>query len=177
MITQLTNLSLFYSLPSHIQVSPGHSPHSWVKQITLISITTPAAPVMLHGLAELLELLTLWKTLRGIFQDIIHAFMWIRGKWLQRLNQESPTEIQYKRTGKKKETINLHYTTRDKQLLHLYYPHLIPSRRKVLDLFLVTQESEDPDRGLGVLLTALDILGYVCQKTKNTCRCLPSGTS
>jgi len=101
-ITQLTNLSLFYSLPSHIQVSPGHSPHSWVKQITLISITTPAAPVMLHGLAELLELLTLWKTLRGIFQDIIHAFMWIRGKWLQRLNQESPTEIQYKRTGKKK---------------------------------------------------------------------------
>lgn len=52
-----------------------------------------------------------------------------------------------KKLGNKKLTIQLHYTTTDKQLLNLYYPHLIPSRRKVLDSFLITQESQDSERG------------------------------
>lgn len=52
-----------------------------------------------------------------------------------------------KKLGKRNLTIQLHYITTDKQLLNLYYPHLIPSRRKDLDLFLITQESKDPDRG------------------------------
>lgn len=81
---------------SHIKISDNPFSSSAAPCLCRLSPLTVALQIPKASSTDLPQQLILIKTLAVISQEIICTIMWIKGRQLQRLNQESPTAMHCK---------------------------------------------------------------------------------